>query len=77
MIFLLNKYDPFVIGIQETKFRSDHIPKLKNYNVHFHNRQSETVALGDVSIFVKENFDFIPCNIQSEPSFKLSPFKYF
>lgn len=63
---LMNNYNPFVICLQETKFKANHVPKLRNYKIYYNNVISETVAHGGVAIYVKEGFSSIPFNITTD-----------
>ena len=54
---ILNEYNPYIICIQETKFKYDHKPILNNYKPFYHNVYSNTVAKGGVITFVNNNFD--------------------
>ena len=66
---LVNEYKPYIICIQETKFKFNHKPILNNYKSFYNNVNSNTVAKGGVIIFVNENFDCeeitIASNIQA------------
>lgn len=66
---IIQDYNPYIICIQETKFKHDHIPILKNYKSFYKNVNSTTVAKGGVVTFVNENFDCeeiaITSNIQA------------
>lgn len=53
---LITENNPYIVCLQETKFKCDHIPKIKNYKSYTKNLLSNTVAHGGVAIFVNENF---------------------
>lgn len=54
---LLNEYEPYIICLQETKFKFNHKPKLNNYKSYYRNVDSTTVAKGGVITYIKDNFD--------------------
>lgn len=54
---ILNANNPYIVCIQETKFKYKHKPKLNNYKSFYHNVDSETVAKGGVVTFINNNFD--------------------
>ena len=54
---LLKEYNPYIICIQETKFKYKHKPKLSNFKSFYHNVNSSTVAKGGVITYINNNFD--------------------
>lgn len=77
---LTSNISPLAVCLQETKFKSDFIPHFKNYDVYFKNNVSTTIAHGGVAIFVNNNFESEPFNINSNLqviAVKISfPFKF-
>jgi exonuclease III len=52
---LLQKYNPFVICLQETKFKIDKVYEMKNFNLYYENVNSDTIAHGGVAIYVNKS----------------------
>lgn len=49
---LINKHQPDIIALQETRFKNNQHINIKNYNCIFKNRNS---ASGGVAIYIKSN----------------------
>lgn len=53
---LVNKYLPYAICIQETKFNFNFVPEFKNYKNYYKNFQSELYAKRGLLTLVDDNF---------------------
>lgn len=49
----MSEVDPFLVCIQETRFKAMHIPKLINWKIYFQNKVDCRSASGGVAICVK------------------------
>lgn len=51
--YLMSKLDPYVMCIQETRFREDQQPKLKHWKIFHKNKLNSRIAAGGIAIFAK------------------------
>lgn len=55
---LITEFDPFLICIQESRFKPNHIPTLNGYSCVYHNHDNYTNASGGVLICLKSEYHF-------------------
>ena len=63
---LLNEFSPYIINLQETKYRANFVPKLNKYNGYYKNVDSQTISHGGVCSFVHEDIHSIPINLNTD-----------
>lgn len=59
---IINNHNPYILCIQETRFRMNFIPKSNEFNVYFKNNDNELNASGGVATYVHKKYksEFIP-----------------
>lgn len=62
---IINNQNPYIICIQETRFRENYIPTNKNFNIYFKNNHNELNASGGVAIFVNKLYKSEPIILNS------------
>lgn len=51
-----NEFNPYIICLQETKFKNSYIPHINGYSCFFKNNNASIIACGGVMTLIKDNF---------------------
>lgn len=62
---IIYELDPFILCIQESRFKPNHTPTLNGYNCVFHNHDNFNNASGGVLICIKSEFQYVEIDLNT------------